>query len=130
MSNETYNYTINNATKRSTTSKSFSIDESFISLNEPTATTDVNANITNQVYYPDFYMTCMRTRNNLKVTGEAMLKYNWMTEELIEEIETHYLKTEHFIMDRFKNSCKRKISAFTHHCSIMFPQGRLFASSK
>ena len=72
----------------------------------------------------------MQTRNNIKVTSEAMLDFNWMTEELIEEIETYYPQTEHFIMDQFKNSCKRHISPFPHHFPKMFPKDHTFASSK
>jgi hypothetical protein len=129
VSKVTYKYSINDASNASTTSKSLSLDES-ISSDESTSTENVNTNITHQVYYPEFYMRCMTARSNLKELGHAMLKYNWITDELREEIETHYPQPEHFIMDRFKSSCKRDISAFSHHCSKMFPKGRLFASSK
>ena len=75
------------------------------------------------MYYPDSYMACMHTRNNLKVTSEAMLKCNWMTKELIEEIETHYHQTEHFITERFKTLCKGNISPFSHYCPNNVPKG-------
>ena len=130
QSNETYNYTINDAAEGGSSSNSLPIEESFKTLIEPSATANVNIYNTNQVHYPDLYIACMQTRNNIKVTSEAMLDFNWMTEELIEEIETYYPQTEHFIMDQFKNSCKRHISPFPHHFPKMFPKDHTFASSK
>jgi hypothetical protein len=64
VSKVTYKYSINDDSNASTTSKSLSLDES-ISSDESTSTADVNTNITHQVCYPDFYMACMRARNNL-----------------------------------------------------------------
>ena len=72
----------------------------------------------------------MQSRNNIKETSGAMSNKNRMTEELIEDIESHYPKPEHFAMASFKNICKRGISVVTHHCSKMSPKDCIFASSK
>ena len=95
LSNDTSMHRWNNVTESTTGPKSHSINESFTTVIEPTTNVNEITYNTNQVYSPDCYMTCTPSRHNPKETSKDMLNYNWMTEELVEEIENRYPKPEH-----------------------------------
>ena len=47
-----------------------------IVLIEPTTTFHEHNLSTHQMYYPNFYMGCIRSRNNIKHTNDAILTAN------------------------------------------------------
>ena len=72
----------------------------------------------------------MSSRHDLKKMNEEMLLKNWLTNDLQKEIECYFPSGEDLIIDKFKNTCVRDPGAFHRNCQKMFPEHRIFASSK
>ena len=82
------------------------------------------------IYSPDWYMSTRIANANTsaKDITNDMKDRNWITDDLLTEIQSLYPDTTEIHTNSVTGICNRDLDAFSVKCFQMFPKGRIFMS--
>ena len=80
------------------------------------------------LYAPDWYISEMVSTELRAIVNSRLLKRNWITQDLAEEIQSKFPTRDEIITNSVTGACERDLNAFKVKCEAMFPVGRVFMS--
>ena len=103
--------------------------DTLVNSNNDLNNFDLSCQIRSPIYVPDWYNGEWTSNNDFSGISTISKKKNWITNDLKNEIESHYPSTDEIRINKVTRVCTRDIDAFKRKCLKLFPVGRIFMSN-
>ena len=103
--------------------------DTLVNSNKELNDLDYSFQIRSPIHVPDWYNAEWSSNNDFSGISTISKKKNWITNDLKNEIESHYPSTDEIRINKVTRVCTRDIDAFKRKCLKLFPVGRIFMSN-